>query len=233
VHVRRSDDGGATWLPLPLTDIELGNAPLIRVEAVSPTSADTLFARSEGVRPPAGDLLYKSIDGGMRWSKVLETTDAIRGVVIRADRTIVVGTVRGGVYSSSDGGDTFAPVASPPEMACLAERSDATLLACGANWSPDNFALGRSSDGAAWTKVFRFVELKGPLACPARTVCDEQWPALQLQLGIPSPVVPDAPVATGDQGCDGCAASGAGAAAVGAIALAMLIGARRRRDCCR
>ena len=235
VHVRRSDDAGAHWAPVLLDGIQLANAPLIRVEAVSPSDRDVVYARSEGAAPPAGDLLYRSKDGGASWQLVLTTTDAIRGVVFRQDGTVMVATVKGGVFTSTDG-VAFTPVATPPEMACLAERADGTLLACGANWSPDNFALGRSTDGAAWTKVFRFVELDGPLTCPAakaRTRCDELWPALQTQLGIPVPIVADMPGPPA-KGCDGCAASGAGAAAAGlAAAVAMVVGLRRRRDCCR
>jgi MYXO-CTERM domain-containing protein len=122
-------------------------------------------------------------------------------------------------------------------MACVGERSDRTLLACGANWSPDNFALGRSSDGAAWSKIFRFVELAGPLSCPAGTiqhdVCEVVlWRTLQSQLGIPDAPVADAGTAVPAPGGCGCAASGAGAAAVGlALAVAAGLGLRRRRCC--
>jgi MYXO-CTERM domain-containing protein len=237
VHVRRSDDGGATWAPLPITDIELASSPLVLIEAVSPTDRDVVYARSESVRPPAGELLYRSTDGGDRWQPVLETVDAIRGVVIRRDGSVVVATVRGGVFASTDGA-AFTAQASPPEMACVGERADGALLACGANWSPDNFALGRSTDGAAWTKVFRFVEISGPLACPAGTIqhdecAEKQWPLLVTQLGIPVAPLADE-LAPADKGGCGCAASGASAVGVlGAVAAAMALGARRRRDCCR
>jgi hypothetical protein len=237
VHVRRSDDGGASWTALPITDIELASSPLVLIEAVSPASPDVLYARSESVRPPAGELLYRSTDGGLHWTMVLETVDVIRGVVFRKDGSVVVATVRGGVFVAPDG-VTFAAQPAPPEMACVGERADGTLLACGANWSPDNFALARSRDGAAWQKIFRFVELSGPLACPAGTIqretCEaKQWPLLVSQLGIPVAPVADAP-APGDGGGCGCAASGAGAiGALAAVAAAMALGARRKRDCCR
>jgi MYXO-CTERM domain-containing protein len=239
VHVRRSDNGGATWQPLAIADIELASSPLVLIEAVSPTDPDVVYARSESVRPPAGELLYRSADGGMRWQQVLETVDSIRGVVIRADGSVVVATVRGGVFVAADG-VSFTAQAAPPEMACVDERADGTLLACGANWSPDNFALGRSRDAAAWQKVFRFVDISGPLACPAGTIqhdrcAEKQWPLLVEQLGIPVAPVADepAPASGGDGGC-GCAASGAGAVgALGLVAAAMALGARRKRDCCR
>jgi hypothetical protein len=37
----------------------------------------------------------------------------------------------------------------------------------GANWDPDFKAVARSLDGSSWDKVFRFVELSGPLDCRA------------------------------------------------------------------
>jgi hypothetical protein len=73
-------------------------------------------------------------------------------------------------------------------MACVGERSDGALFACGANWEPDMFALGRSTDGMSWTKVTRFSDLAGPLECPQGTQqsqCAELvWPGLCVQLGI-------------------------------------------------
>jgi hypothetical protein len=71
-------------------------------------------------------------------------------------------------------------------------------------------AVGRSADATQWQKLFRFVELAGPLACPAGTVghdvCDQQmWPTLEAQFGATGPTcgAPDPAVdgATSTPGC--------------------------------
>jgi hypothetical protein len=144
-----------------------------------------------------------------------------------------------GVFRSTDGGATFTPFTAPPQAACLGDRGDA-LFSCGANWDPDLFSLGRSPDGAAWTKVFRFVEMIGPLQCPAGTPPHEpcaarEGPALLEMFGItpPGPAGGDAP--GGHGGGDGCC-DGGGAAApvlvVGGLAAALLLRRRRKRPCC-
>ncbi|MBK9036159.1 MAG: exo-alpha-sialidase [Myxococcales bacterium] len=240
VHLRTSDDAGATWTELPITAFALGGSPLILIEAVSATDPDLLFVRSVRADTPAIDKLYRSTDGGQSFAEVLTTTDAIRGVVIRASGEVLVATQMGGVFRSPDLGQTFAAVPSPPQAACLGDRAD-QLFACGANWDPDLFSLGRSPDGTAWTKVFRFVEMVGPLECPAGTMQHDQcealeWPAIREQFGIRPPV--DAgvdapgPRPPGDGGC--CQASDAAAPAliIGGAVAAILLRRRRRRACC-
>lgn len=241
VHLRRTTDGGATWVELPVAGFALGGAPLILVEAVSPTDPDVLFVRSVRAALPAKDKLYRSTDGGQSFTEVLTTDDAIRGVVVRASGEVLVATQMAGVFHSTDGGATFTPFTTPPQAACLGDRGDA-LFACGANWDPDLFALGRSPDGQAWTKVFRFVEMVGPLACPAGTPQHDQcealeWPAIREQFGIKPPVDAgvDAPGGHGGGGGDGCCDGGGAAAPVlviGGAAAALLLRRRRKRPCC-
>lgn len=240
VHLRRTDDAGAHWETLPITDLRLATSPLVLLAAVDDTRPDVLYLRSVRAMPPEGDILYRSEDGGRRWTEVLVTTDTIRDVVVRGSE-VLVATKMGGSYRSVDDGKTYAPIPGSPQAACLGDR-DGTLFACGNNWDPDHFSIGRSADATGWTKVFRFIELDGPVACPAGTVqhdtCDvEQWPMLRQQFGIPV----DAGVDGGTEppsdpgGC--CDASGA--SAVPAAAGVLLVGVglwrarRRRRSCCR
>ena len=247
VHIFRSDNAGTSWTEEPTTDFELATSPLVLIDAVSPTDPDVLFARSVTADPPTGDKVYLSTDGAQSWKLVLDTTDAVTGVMFRKNGDIILSTTMGGVFKGvladdGNGGKTvaFAQLTGQPEMACVGERSDQQVFACGANWDPDHFALGRSNDLAAYDKVFRFVELAGPLECPAGTVqhdtCElELWPALKEQFGIRDPdgapsdgPAPDAagpPKKSG--GC--CDASGGGG---GPVVLGLLVGAaliRRRR----
>ncbi len=208
VHLHRTDDAGGNWTMLPIADFELGTSPLLLVEAVAPDDPLLVLVRSVRVVPPAGDKLYRSTDGGESFTEVLTTTDTIRGVVMRADGTVLVATLMGGLHRSTDRGASFAPLGDRPQAGCLGDRGD-TLMACGANWDPDFFALGRSADGVEWTKVFRYVEMKGPLACPAgtvqRDVCEAQlWPSIREQFGVPEEPRPDAAMPPRDPGgcCD-------------------------------
>ncbi len=239
VHLRRSDDAGGAWEELSVAGFQLATSPLVLVAAVDRTRPDVLYLRSVRAVPPEGDILYRSEDGGRSWAAVLTTTDGIRDVVIRPSE-ILVATKMGGVHRSVDDGHSFAPIASPPQAACLGDRAG-TLFACGANWQPDGFSLGRSTDATGWVKVFRFIDIKGPLACPAGTVqhdlCEvEQWPAVRTQFGIPIDAGVDGGVDPPEPPGGCCDASGASAVPVAAGGLLVAVGLwrarRRKRDCC-
>jgi hypothetical protein len=238
-HVLRSDDAGGAWTPSPLTGVAFGTTPIVYVSAVDPTHPDRLFLTSLAANPPSGDRVYRSVDAGASWTEVLATTDPVRDVVIRADGSVLVATQLGGAFRSADGA-TFAPLTKPPQLACLGQRGDGQLFGCGANWDPDFEALGRSPDGDAWQKVFRFVNLAGPLACPAGTVeqdtCAAQlWPMLKDQFAATGPscgVTPadasvDAP--TKPKAGGGCCDGGGGGATAGGLALVLLALTRRGR----
>jgi len=199
--LRRSDNGGETWSSLPVTDFAFGSQPQLMVEAVSPTNPDIVFARVLGALAPAGDAIYRSDDAGASWTKVLEMADVITAFLVRADgTTVIAGTIgpcaddpadsnKGCVRISGDGGISWNRTTQEPKMACIAERADGVLLACGANWEPDDFALARSTDGQTWTKTFRFSEMTGPVACDPGTVqfdtCElEQWQFIADQFGV-------------------------------------------------
>jgi len=232
VHLYRTDDSGQNWTQLPITSFTLGTSPLLLIPAVAPGDGSTLFVRS--VRAAGlGDRLYRSTDAGLTWAEVLVTTDTIRDVVVRTGGEVLVATVEGGMSRSTDGGQTFQPLASAPKAACLGDRNG-TLFACGANWEPDFFTLGRSTDAASWSAVLRFVGIKGPLSCPAgtdqRDVCEAlQWPALREQFGIPDEGGVDAPgpPPRDNSGC--CGASSSHSSIVIAALLVGLLGLRTRR----
>ncbi len=248
VHVLRSDDGGGKWTELPTTDFAFSTSPLVLVMAVSPTDPQTVFAISQAADPPMGDKLYRSTNGGANWTLVLDTTAPVRDVVFLQDGSVLVGTPMGAWQAPTPTG-TFAPVANPLQLACVGQREDGSIFGCGANWDPDNMALGKTGPATVgpWSKVFRFVEMKGPLSCPSGTIqhdtCELQlWPSVKEQFGIMDPdgaPMPDAqapPPKTATGCCESGGASGLETAVI--VVLAVVIGGwlvrrgRRKKRCC-
>ena len=228
-HLFASDDDGATWTPSQLAGVQTASTPVVLVEAVDPRNADVLYVASVGANGALGDFLYRSSDGGATLAQVLAAGGTIHDVVIADAQTVFVTTtiasgttvIGGPSYVSHDGGATFAPLANSPQLACLGQRGDGMLVGCGANWDPDHMAVATSPDlGATWQKLWRFVNLAGPLDCPPGTdehdVCAvQQWPNLQQQFATTGPTcgafvvdgAADATVPVKKRGC--CEAGGA------------------------
>lgn len=237
--VMRTDDAGAHWSQLSIAGLQTATVPLIMVEAVDPDNADIVLIRSVGAAFP-GDRLYRSTNGGGTWTEVLSTGDPIRDVIFTHDHRVLAATIASGVNASTDGGQTFSALPNQPQTACLTERDDGALFACGANWEPDFKAIARSTDGGAqWDKVFRFVELAAPLECPHHSVqyetCELQnWPVLREQFGATPPecagITPQVdaagPPPGGGGGC--CDASGEGPV-TGLVGLMLILIVRRLR----
>ena len=171
--------------------MSFGSTPLVYAVGVDHGNPDVVFMSSIGANPPSGDRLYRSADGGTTWSEVLATTQPIVDVTIEQAGTVLVATLGGGSFQSSSDGTTFAPMTNPPQLAGVGQRGDGAIYGCGANWEPDNKAIAKSTDGITWSKVFRFVELAGPVDCPAGTpehdTCGSQWPSVQQQFGATGP----------------------------------------------
>ncbi len=238
-----TDDGGASWDPLPTTDFVLSSQPQLFIEAVSPTDPDLLFVRVPRTLGKGGDALYRSANGGASFQEVFTAGGPILGVVVRANGSVVVGSGANGINVSSDGGLTFSPSATP-NLACVTESSKGVLYGCGNNWIPDYFAIGTSTDAATWAPLFRFTDIKGPVSCSQgttqRDVCEnELWQGLAMQLGIGVNAV-DAGPDTSDAGTEarppsdgcGCRSGGPMGSAI-LVVLAALGGLsvfRRRRS---
>jgi uncharacterized protein (TIGR03382 family) len=231
VHLYRTDDAGANWTMLGLSAFTLGTSPLLLVEEVAPDDPQLVFVRSVRAVPPAGDKLYRSTDGGDTFTEVLTTTDTIRNVFMRADGSVYVATQMGGIHRSTDRGQTFGKISDLPQAACMGDRGDA-LFSCGSNWEPDMFAIGRSADGTSWSKVFRYVEMKGPVSCPVgtmqRDLCEARlWPAVAETFGVPQE--PGGEVVPRDPGgcCD--AQTAPVTPAIGGLLVAVGLLVRRRK----
>jgi hypothetical protein len=240
VHVYTTDNGGTSWTPAPLTDVQLAASPLVRIVAVDPADPQRVYLVSVGSSGTDGDRLYRSTDAGATFKEVLTTTRPIVDVVIRDATTVLVASGEG-TYRSADGGSSFGAAATSPRLGCLGRRPDGGLIGCAANWDPDFMAVGRSDDADRWQKIFRFIELAGPVECPAGTaghdVCDvELWPGLRAQFGATGPTCgaqPDGvPEPKPEPGgcCDAGAASPLGMGFMTLLTAGLLRGRRARRD---
>jgi photosystem II stability/assembly factor-like uncharacterized protein len=125
--VYRSNDGGQTWLHVGLDDSQ--QIPSI---AIDPRDANRVYAAVLGhpYGPSAQRGLYRSLDGGVTWSKVLDQGENTGASFVRIDpfeaRTLYAGFwnarsgpwedktmfngPHGGLFKSTDGGDHWRPL---------------------------------------------------------------------------------------------------------------------------
>ena len=250
-HVFHSDDGGSTWIPSPLANVQYGQSgstPITLIAAVDPSNPDIAYLISQGAAG-SGDRLYRTTDAGVNWTEVLSTAGPIRDVVIADANTVYATTlmqsgttfIGGTSYRSTNGGASFAIIASAPQLACLGIAPGGDLIGCAANWQPDFAAVVRSRDAAAtFSKVWRFVEMAGPLQCPAGTpeedTCNQaMWESVKTQFGATGPTcganVPpdgtqDGTAPRKPSGC--CDTTGSPLGLLWAYVIAWWLGRRRR-----
>jgi len=248
----RSDDGGQTWVGLPTTALVGTDNSDLQVAAISPIDANRLLMRVTLTGPALQETIYLSENGGAAppggptWTKVIEVTDNIPGVVVRADGTVWAATPFRGLKKSTDGGRTFADVPGVTyEGRCLLERSDGALFLCANDLPPDERGLTSSTTGAAgtWTPRLRFADIAGPVDCAAGTLQKDEcegllWCGLKEQLGVTTNVIDcalavDAGIDAGTVSPPGksCCDTGGGPPAVetALILLGLVPGWRRRR----
>jgi hypothetical protein len=195
-------DAGQHWTPASLAGVQLAGTPIVTIAAVAPTDPQQVYIVSVGANG-MGDRLYRSTDGGASFQQVLATALPIINVVIR-DPMTVFAVIGSGSFRSDDGGASFGAAVTSPKLSCLGKRPDGTLVGCAANWDPDFMAVGRSDDTSQWQTIFRFIELDGPLSCPAGTpghdICDQQlWPGVKAQFGVTGPMCSTATDLPSDQ----------------------------------
>jgi hypothetical protein len=190
--VLRSDDAGASFVPLPVTDFTLPRNALISIAAISKTDPALVFARVELADDRGGDAIYRSIDSGAHWTKIFEHPTSL-SFLARANGDLVVATRDRQAFVSTTNGDEFVALLGAPQISCLAENAAGEVWACTQNFGTpdvpgDGFGIMKSVDLATWTGVLRYQALARPTSCAAGTVqydrCDaELWCTLCQQLG--------------------------------------------------
>lgn len=230
-HFQITDDGGATWSASALAGVKFGQMPQVYVLGVDAGDPDIVYMTSRGANPPTGDRLYRSADGGVTWTEVLAPSAAVLDLSVAPAGKVLVATLGGGAFQSTDSGESFTPMTNAPQLACVGERDDGRIYGCGANWEPDDKAVALSTDARTWSKVFRFVELAGPLECPAGTTqhdscASKLWPSVREQFGATGPtcgIMPDetlpGPVAPPPDRAGCCDAGASTPGELGALAM--------------
>ena len=232
--LNRSDNGGQTWIPLPVVDFATMPNSTIEIAGISRTDPDRLYARVTLEDNTISDAIYRSTNGGQNWTRVLGKPDSI-AFLVRGTGELVAATRAAGTFRSADQGATWQPVPAAPHINCLTESAAGEVWACTQNYAnmqqpSDGAAIMKSVDLVAWTKVLRFQDIYEPVACnagtPQRDSCDaELWCGLCAQLGCdPQRSCPGFPSTDGPPaGGVGCCETGGGGGAAGAFALSALV----------
>jgi hypothetical protein len=167
-----STDAGASFSAFE-QDREL---TLLQVQADNPKRLWALARSADNTSNRGFDLLQAQRPQGP-WLSILRV-NYFGGFSIDAHGVVWVGDESGGVYRSSDGGDTFSNVAPKQAVACLAAAGDA-LWACtpGTNLQPA--LITRGTANTSFTQVVAFADVNHLLECatkvdaPAR--CAAAW----------------------------------------------------------
>jgi hypothetical protein len=155
--VFRSDDGGATWEPVPALPMAWW------LDSILVTDAETLLVGGMMYDPADMDavahaVIYRSDDGGENWSVVAEWMDAgtVPALLQRANGDVVAGMGPGGcVLVSVNDGEHWEPMPTPPDaehVYALVETADETLYA-GGRQTDDSGAIYRFAGGDDWDVV--------------------------------------------------------------------------------
>jgi len=239
--VFRSDNGGTSWIALPITDFTVMPNSAIDIVGIAKDNPDHLYARVELDDNQVSDSIYRSTDKGAHWTKINHKQTAIKAFLVRDNGDLIAGTQVLGAEISRDDGDSWTALVDPPHMNCLVENAAHEIWACTQNYGrptvpSDDAGIMKTTDLVNWTKVLRYQDLKDAMPCAAGTIqqdtCAALWCATCAQLECqPSasygcaqadPPDPVEPVEAPPQRKAGCCDSGSGGA--GALALGLAIG---------
>ncbi len=151
--------GDWTWTPKTDGLPNSGSSGNVSVGALalSPANAQVLYLGLGDAFDAEGRGFYKSTDGGTSWTASTGLGAQTRSYFILAvDANVVLWGTNDGLKRSTNGGVTFAPVASGPTagQAWSIQAFSATELVCSAQDSSGAGSIYYSSDaGASWTQA--------------------------------------------------------------------------------
>lgn len=187
----RSEDGGASWQPFELQDLQEGERQLT-VLGLDPGDPAVLYGQVLHFNgDTAPERIVRSPDGGETWETVHQLP-FLGGLVVRADGAVVVGSRLGGLYYSADG-LSFETVDDAVAVSCLMDDGDRVWMC--ADEAMAGAAIARSSDGRAFTPLAELRDIDTLESCPLCTAVGEVCPAWEADviydLGLDLPLPPE------------------------------------------
>jgi photosystem II stability/assembly factor-like uncharacterized protein len=168
----RSDDGGATWIERSGPDPSIWGAfgPFVRRVVAHPQDSEVALAGQLGPGDVGGGIL-RTQDGGASWQRVftarpemvsfqaedklwdpVELNRVYFAIHYRDNESL--GFTDGGIFASSNGGESFVEVLDEMSFPALARSSSGALYAMGGSNLSRRPGLWRSADdGATWQRV--------------------------------------------------------------------------------
>jgi photosystem II stability/assembly factor-like uncharacterized protein len=148
----KSIDGGATW-----QDVRPGGLPGLDVHgfAVDPRDPKRLYAAI------AGQGLYRSVDGGLRFALVSrDVGPGVMALAVLRDGTVLAGDMqRGALAASKDGGLTWKGLVKATVMGLAVNPANSQeVLASGPG------VLRSTDGGATWRQTLELADGAGPIA---------------------------------------------------------------------
>jgi len=160
--LRRSDDGGQTWVRLPWTGSESACPnPIAAIDFPTPNAGYLLLS---------GGTILRTIDGGRTWGRATAPPAAVSAI---AFSSATVGFAAGaGIFRTTDGGATWSPVdPAATDVAAISIADPADVVAVNTPGSP----IYSSSDGGmTWSSISptgTIGENTAKLACASAANC--------------------------------------------------------------
>ena len=244
----KSTDGGGSFTAGSISGMTTSSNSAVIILGVAPANPDVVFAKVTLENGSSGESIYRSIDGGSTWTKLLDKPDLL-SFVARANGTCVASAQTLGAWVSNDCDDptktpTWTALTNPPHINCLVENEAGEVWACTQNFgSPglpaDGYGIMKTTDLQTWTGVLKFQDIEAPVSCAAGTVQHDScqanvWCGLKSNLGITSTAItcaspfgpdnaPDANLVNPGKKPGGCCDTGGGGAP-GALFVSALVG---------
>jgi hypothetical protein len=192
-----STDAGASFQPRSVSSFVISQSSALQIAGVSPLDASVVYARVTIPNGVLGDDLYRSLDGGQTWTRILSKPDSLNAFVARGNGDIIAATPTLGAWLSHDRGDSWIALPSPPHLRCLVENEAGEIWGCTQAFGnmqipADGYAIEKTTDLATWTPVLKFQTALVPQQCAVGTiqhdVCEtEQWCGIVQFVGITTP----------------------------------------------